>query len=104
PLPPGGAAGHQTMAAVDRSLCGRWRLLDAAGALVQDLGWAAGDLRRGQEPDDRAHEARAASGCLVAAAALGNEPRRLQRSGGEGAAQWRFAGPLALPRDGAAAR
>ena len=40
---------------------------------------AAGDLRRGQEPDDGAHEARAAPGRLVAAAAVGHQPRGFER-------------------------
>ena len=46
---------------------------------VQDLGRPAGDLRRGQEPDDGAHEPRAAPGRLVAAAAVGNQSRGFQR-------------------------
>ncbi len=39
----------------------------------------AGDLRRGQEPDERAHGARAAPRRLVAAPALGHEPRGFER-------------------------
>src|SRR5258708_38391016 len=92
------------MAGVDRPVRRRRHLLDAARRLVQDLGRPAGDLRRGQEPDDGAHEPRAASGCLVAAPAVGHEPRGVQRGGRESLAQRRRPGALALPHDGAAPR
>ena len=43
------------VAGLDRPLHAGRHLLDAARARVHDLGRHAGDLRRGQEPDDGAH-------------------------------------------------
>src|SRR5581483_4672341 len=95
PLPPGRAARREALGRVRRSLHRRRHVLDAARALARDLGRHARHLRRGQEPDDRAHEARAAPRRLVAAAALGHEPRGRER---------RRLRALALPHDGAAPR
>src|SRR5882724_3741700 len=92
------------MAGVDRSLQRRRHLLDAAGRVLQDLGRPAGDLRRRQEPDDGAHEPRAASRRLVAAPAVGNQPRGVQRRRRQGGEQWGRGGEKPLPHDGAQAR
>src|SRR5258708_1682315 len=92
------------MAGVGRPVHARRHLLDAARRLLQDLGRPAGDLRRGPEPDDGAHEARAASGRLVAASAVGNQSRRFQCPNSK-KEQKRFAdGEEPLPHDGAQAR
>src|SRR6267143_910082 len=103
-LPPGGPARQQALAGLDRSVRPGRRVLDARRPVAQALGRRAVDLRRGPQPDGRAHEAGAASRRLVAAAAVGDQSRRLQCCHSKKLPKRRDRGALALSHDGAAPR
>src|SRR5882672_7569813 len=103
-LPPGGPARQQALAGLDRSVRPGRRVLDARRPVAQALGRRAVDLRRGPQPDERAHEAGAASRRLVAAAAVGDKSRRLQCCRSKKLPKRRNRGALALSHDGAAPR